>query len=226
MTSQPHPALPLGSAAAGTAPAPEQPTARRSGAGGAGHLKARDGWMVFPCEHRTATALVVQWHYSQSAPNTSVARHVLIDPTGALVGASLWMPPTKAAAITVDSEWRGVLHLSRLVVAPGQPTNAASFLLGRSMKALDRDRWPTLLTYADTNLGHTGAIYKATNWDEIGPVPAGDTWVNADGQIRGRKRGAWNYSAAEMRSMGFERRPSMPKIKYVHRVRHAMSAAA
>jgi hypothetical protein len=87
------------------------------------------------------------------------------------------------------------------------------------MKLIDRDRWHTLLTYADTAHGHTGAIYKATNWQSLGEVPAGDVWIDPDGVQVGRKRGGKCYKKAEMEAMGCTRLPSHPKIKFVHRVK-------
>lgn len=114
-----------------------------------------------------------------------------------------------------------MLALSRLAVAPDVPTNGASFLLGRAMRMLDRDRWPTLLTYADTAEGHTGAIYRATGWVCLGPVPAGDVWVGPDGRQMGRKRGGHTLTVDQMRAAGYERKPAAPKIKFVHWTRAA-----
>lgn len=182
------------------------------------HLR-RGEWTTRPIEHREGVAAIEKWHYAQGAPNTSVSRTGLFrcgDPL-ALAGVAMWLPPTKNAGATVAGEdWRGVLSLTRLVVAPGVPTNGASFLLGAAMRDLDRDRWPWLLTYADTALGHTGAIYRATNWRYLGLTKAGDTWVGPDGEQRGRKRGGKNLTVVEMRGLGFERRPSAPKHKFVH----------
>lgn len=161
------------------------------------------------------------WHYSRGAPNTSTHRHGLYErdaePLGVPFGVAIWIPPTKPAAQANSHghPWTGVLALSRLVVAPGLPTNAASFLLGRSMRLIDRHRWPVLLTYADINMGHTGAIYKATNWDCDGEVPAGDVWL-LDGRMCGRKRGGRTYTRAEMEAMGAERMPAAGKIRFVH----------
>ncbi len=177
-------------------------------------------------DHGEAVCLVRAWHYSKSAPNTSVYRHGIyragVVLHGMAHGAAIWLPPTRRAAESVAGEdWSGVLSLSRLVCDPTLPPNAASFLLGRSMRLIDRGRWPVLLTYADTALGHTGAIYKATNWVEIGSVAAGDTWVGRSGEQRGRKRGGRNYSVAEMKALGFSKRPGLPKIKFVHDRRSA-----
>jgi hypothetical protein len=183
------------------------------------HLRADDYEVHNIVRHGDAVRIVREWHYSKSAPNTSTYRHGLF-PAGLmteLVGVALWIPPTKSAAVSlVGDGWQSVLSLSRLVVAPWLPTNAASFLLGRSMRRIDRVRWPFFVTYADTNQGHTGAIYRATNWVCDGPVAAGDVWELPDGSLCGRKRGGRNLTAEQLRALGAIRRPAAPKIRFTH----------
>ena len=175
-------------------------------------------WAVRPCSQVEAVDFITETHYAKGAPNTAVARHALIRKLDdRMMGVALWLPPTKNAAASVSEDYRAVLALSRLCVHDEAPRNAASFLLGRSMRMLDRERWPVLLTYADTALGHTGAIYKATNWTRLGEVPGSDNWINSAGVRRGRKRGGRNYTAAEMREMGFTKLPTKPKLKFIHR---------
>ncbi len=176
--------------------------------------------------HGEARRLIAAWHYSGSCSNTSTYRHGLYRSDvvlhGDAYGVALWLPPTRTAAESLaGDDWQGVLSLSRLVVAPEVPANGASFLMGRSMRLIDRDRWPVLVTYADTNQGHTGAIYKATNWRCDGEVAAGDVWQDHLGRLCGRKRGGFTYTAAEMTAMGMTRRPAKPKIRFVHDVRSA-----
>lgn len=180
----------------------------------------RKEWRVETIARWEIQLMCELWHYSRSAPNTATYRHGLVHRESWYehLGGCLWIPPTKGAAIAVSDEdsWRGVLACSRLVVAPGVPKNAASFLLAHSMRLIDRDRWPVLVTYADTAQGHTGAIYRATGWACDGPVPAGDTWVGPNGEQRGRKRGGRTLAAAEMRAAGFTRSRRAPKIRYRH----------
>lgn len=180
-------------------------------------LKKED-WEIKPISQREAVALIKEHHYSKSSPNTAVFRHGLFRKDGKLSGVALWLPPTITAARSICPAYpNGVLALSRLVVLPFVPKNGASFLLGRSMKLVDRKRWPTLVTYADTGQGHTGAIYLATNWAFDKETPAGDTWINKNGQIMGRKRGGKNLSSAEMKSLGFSKRKNLPKLRFVHK---------
>ncbi len=164
-------------------------------------------------------------HYARGASNTSVYRHGLYEHgpswplVGELRGVALWIPPTKAAGVAVAGQpigWQGVLCLSRLCVDPDVPRNGASFLLGRSMALIDRTRWPILLTYADAGQGHTGAIYRATNWTDDGERLAGDTWVDAAGRQWGIKRGSRTRTVVEMAAEGLTRGPKSPKRRFVH----------
>ena len=178
-------------------------------------------WEVRPIEHAEGKAFIEQHHYSRSAANTSTVKHGLYR-DGEMCGAILWMPPTKVTAQSVVRgtrfDWRQVLSCSRLAVHPDTPHNAASHLLGRSMRAIDREKWPALVTYADTGHGHTGSIYRATNWICFGEVPPshGGIWIGPDGEQRGPKRGNRTLTVAEMKALGFTRLPNSPKIKFVH----------
>lgn len=134
-----------------------------------------------------AKALVEAFHYARGTANTCVAAHVLVGhATARAVGAALWMPPTRVAALSVSEDWRNVLCLSRFVIAPGEPQNAAGILLAWSIRLLSA-RWHTLLTYADTRHGHTGTIYRATNWERLGIV-GGHSTGSTPGADRSRRR--------------------------------------
>lgn len=183
------------------------------------NLSRRD-WLVERTPHGEALAVIVQWHYSRSAPNTgqTFGLYAQADyPLAPLSGAALWLPPTRRAAEAVAGErWQGVLSLSRLAVAPELPRNAASFLLARSMRLLDRERWPTLLTYADTRHGHTGAIYLATGWRLDARVNSGSYFVHrSTGKQVGRKRGNRNVAAADLRAAGYAEVRS-DKLRFIH----------
>lgn len=182
------------------------------------HLRKED-WRVEACSQVEAREFIERTHYTGASPNTAVARHALLPADGdEIMGVALWLPPTRVAAESVNRENpRGVLALSRLCVAEGMPTNSASFLLGNSMKMIDRKLWSTLLTYADTREGHTGAIYRATNWTCLGEVQGRPAWQHkVTRERRGKKRGSRNISTEEMEVLGFERLAPVPKIKYVH----------
>lgn len=185
------------------------------------HLCKRD-YEVRDCSLSAALSFLREVHYAGGRGTTATYVHGLFR-QGCLVGVALWLPPTRVAALTVDADWKGVLSLSRLAVASGEPTNAASFLLGRSMRLVAADRrFHSLLTYADERHGHTGAIYRATNWEYLGLVPGASAWLDADGHqvsIRtGPPHARGSRTVTEMTALGYTRVPASRKHKFVKRL--------
>lgn len=147
-------------------------------------LSAKE-WSVSPCSIPQARAIVEEFHYSKGASNTAVYTHGLYRKSdGWLAGAAWWLPPTRVACESVNrEEWRKVLSLSRLIVHPDCPRNAASFLIAGSIKIIRNDsRFVSLVTYADEYQNHTGAIYKATNWTYVGRTGPYPKWVTDNGR--------------------------------------------
>lgn len=181
-------------------------------------LRAKE-WEVRTVDLQTASELVTEFHYSAGGANTATYRHGLF-PLGSFferdcVGVAWWIPPTKSAALaTFPDNWQGVLCLSRLAIKPDAPRNAASFLMARSMALIDRARWPCLVTYADTWRGHTGAIYRATNWQYAGLTKPERTYV-INGRMVARKAGPKTRTHAEMLALGAECVGSFAKHKFI-----------
>ena len=177
----------------------------------------RSEWEVRTVDLATAQALVRQHHYSGGGANTATYRHGLFrKEDDQCLGVAWWIPPTKTAAnATYPDDWRGVLALTRLAIAPEVPKNGASFLLGASMKMIDRIRWPCLVTYADEMQGHTGAIYRATNWEYCGMTAKEATWFK-NGRMVARKAGPKTRTRDEMLALGCEMVGCFAKHKFRH----------
>lgn len=192
----------------------------------AGHLRAAD-WMVAGIGLDQARQLIEDYHYARGTANTATFRHGLFLREGwplDVLGAAVWIPPTRTAAeatlrqLEIEGDWRRVLSLSRLVVHPSVPTNGASFLIGRSISIIRQSRdWDILVTYADERQGHTGAIYKATNWRYVGESLA-DAW-QLNGRLVSRKAGPKTRTRSEMSELGAIELDSMPKRKFAQVIR-------
>jgi len=167
--------------------------------------------------HADARAFIKREHYAQGSANTSVYRHGLFRRgDGKLLGVAMWMPPTRVAAESVNREdWRRVLALSRLAISAEVPANGASFLLGRSIRLIAAEgRFATLVTYADESQGHTGAIYRATNWRYVGRTGPYPRWVDADGKQVSRLA-TKSRRKADMLTLGYREGGSFHKHKFV-----------
>lgn len=163
-------------------------------------------WTVRPVSLALAEDFIARHHYAGGASNTAVYQHGLFrrDRLSECSGIAWWLPPTRAAAEkTYPEDWQGVLSLSRLAIAPGVPKNACTFLLSRSIRLMDRDRWPCLVTYADEWQGHAGTIYRAAGWAYEG-LTKPERIYTRDGVMVARKAGPKSRTHDEMIEIGCE----------------------
>lgn len=161
-------------------------------------------WEVLPVDISTARELVETYHYARGASNTATAIHGLFRKgewfPAKCYGVAWWIPPTRKAAAAWWPNPDEVLTLSRLVIVPESPKNAATFLLMHSVKMLDI-RWKCLLTYADTWQGHTGGIYRAAGWEYLGLTKSKPVFL-INGRMRATKAGPRTKTYSEMEAIG------------------------
>lgn len=181
-------------------------------------LRKQD-WEVKTVSLEVARSIVVRFHYAKGSSNTAVYRHGLFQ-KGSFwdddcKGVAIWIPPTKSAAQAIYPEnWQGVLSLSRLAISPEVPKNGCSFLISKSIKLIDRNSWPCLVTYADSWKGHKGTIYKASNWTCAGMTKPEPTYT-INGALVARKAGPKTRNYAEMIAIGANLEGSHAKVRFV-----------
>ena len=179
----------------------------------------KDQWEVLPIEINEAKDFVEEWHYAHGAARTAVGCYGLYykgDPN-TLHGISWWMPPPLGAAKSVDANHRNVLALSRFCLVEGRPENAGSFLISKSIKMLDKKRWATLLTYADTACNHDGGLYRAANWNYSGMTGKNPIfWDPVNNCMVSRKKGPKTYGKQAMLDKGYEFKGKFAKHRYVY----------
>jgi hypothetical protein len=180
---------------------------------------SKKNYEVRPAPLRVAQELVQKYHYSKGGSNTGTYVHGLYSKENPLecLGVAWWIPPTKGCAINSypDGDWTKVLSLSRLVIHPDVPQNGASFLMGKSIQMIRQDRrFECLVTYGDTWRGHSGAIYKATNWEYLGLTKPTAVWVDSSERMVAQKAGPKTRTVEEMRNLGFKFLGRFPKHKY------------
>jgi hypothetical protein len=107
------------------------------------------------------------------------ARHVFIAiQRDQLVAVQVWRWPT-ARHLPSDGSW---LELSRWCLTPDAGKNAGSKMHAYCVKWLRKHESTvkTLVSYSDPSQGHTGALYKACNWQwaptwlRLSPPPSGN----------------------------------------------------
>jgi hypothetical protein len=178
----------------------------------------KEDWEVRPVDIRVAERLVIAEHYAAGASNTATFLHGLFRRGDIFdeqcMGVAWWIPPTRTAAhATFPERWQGVICLSRLAILPQVPSNACTFLLSRSRKLIPARDWPCFVTYADEWQKHTGAIYRADNWEYVGLTKPERTYT-IDGRMTARKAGGKTRTHAEMLALGAVLVSSFSKHKF------------
>ncbi len=166
---------------------------------------------------QAARRFIAEHHYSGGCSKTAVYAHGLYRRgEDELLGVAMWLPPTKVAAQSVNKDdWRLVLSLSRLVVHPSIPTNGATFLMGRSIRAIRKiGRFVSLVTYADGFMEHTGAIYLASNWTYVSTNPGTPRWEDGEGR-QVSNRSTTTKTKAQLEAAGARYIGRFPKLKFV-----------
>ena len=91
---------------------------------------------------------------------------------GAMMYAHPSMPATAAKYNPINPT--KCLELRRLVCIDDTPKNTESYFIGQTFKLLKRDTdMEVIVSFADQHHGHTGVIYKATNFDYLGETGKG-----------------------------------------------------
>lgn len=180
----------------------------------------KEDYRVRPVDLATAASIIKRYHYAQGGPNTGVQFDGLFAVgRDECLGAAWWLPPTKIAAQSVCAEWRRVLSLCRMAIAPEVPKNAATFLLSKAVRRLRRDgRWDVLLTYADERVGHEGHVYRAAGWEYLGRTKGDYAWLDSAGR-QVSKKATKSRTTAEMLALGYSRSGPWPKHKYILRLK-------
>jgi hypothetical protein len=119
---------------------------------------------------READLFVVNKHYSRRASIFWAGFGLVMD--GKIEGVVVYgqpSPPIQKHAFK-DRDFK-LYELSRLVIQTDK-RNAASFLVGNSLKQLEKPC--AVISYADTAHGHAGIVYQATNWIYTGATKSHD----------------------------------------------------
>lgn len=134
-------------------------------------------------------------------------------------------PPIQRHAFR-DRDFR-LYELTRLVVQT-KTRNAASFLIGNSLRMLASQPC-AVVSYADSEMGHAGIVYQATNWIYTGATISHDKAYIVDGKrlhpMTLRDMGITNPTAWA-KVNGIEMVAPMPKHRYFKLVGNRRERAA
>lgn len=155
----------------------------------------------------TVRDFIEEHHYSHSINGLmSTYCFGMFDKDDVLVGAMIY------GRFAMANVWRkygsspeSVIELRRLVLVDDTPRNAESYFIGATLRWLKRNTSvQTVVSYADPNYGHSGVIYRATNFVHVGMTQPGKVvmWNGKkfhDKAIRTKYNGKLKPFALELR---------------------------
>lgn len=148
---------------------------------------AFDDLHVAEVNHTLPDKLIRENHYTGRVPPGAKHRYLI---TGGLlqgyVGAAMWGRPTSRV-----EDRPGQIQLTRFWTDDRTPKNAESWALSRMLRDMSRFGYERCITYARA-ARHEGAIYKATNWLNLGLCFPSD-WQNRDGRAPTDGSPKWKY---------------------------------
>lgn len=161
--------------------------------------------------------LFVNLHYSGTIPPFRYGYGLYLYED--LVGGCIFSRPSRQN-ISAD------LELSRFFVMDGTPKNTESYFLGSCLRLLRRDGFVgKIITFADVTEGHTGIIYRATNWREDGFTGPNYHYRSSSGD-RMHKKQVWNRAvkngvkeSEQALAEGLTKIAELPKARFFYEVK-------
>ena len=145
-------------------------------------------WVQETTFNHTVRKFLKRWHYSDYV-NIQAKHTFCLFREGnfgipEMVGVCVYTRPagpTAGQSYYPDAPDK-VLELRRLCLIDETPKNAESFFVSRSIKWLKQNTdWEFILSYADMEQGHSGVIYRASNFEYQGLTGVGKT-LEVDGK--------------------------------------------
>lgn len=122
-----------------------------------------EDYSIEKISYQLAVETVIREHYLHRKAPISHAWG-MFDNDKNLVGVVTYGVPASSTllrGVCGEEEAKNVYELNRLWVSDSVPKNGESFLIGNTIKLLDRE---IVVSYADTAQDHLGVVYQATNW--------------------------------------------------------------
>lgn len=135
-------------------------------------------WRVVALTKKQCEDFVVNKHYSRRASTFWAGYGLVIN--NKVEGVVVYGQPSPAIQLHAFKQRNFRLYeLTRLVIQTDEK-NAASFLIGNSLKLLEKPS--AVVSYADSEYGHAGIVYQATNWLYTGSTVSHDHAYIIDGK--------------------------------------------
>lgn len=126
-------------------------------------MSLKDTYTIKPITYQEAMDIVVANHYLHRRAPCSKA-YGLIDKDNNIKGVVVYgVPPssTLLKGVCGDDEKSNVYELTRLWIDDSVAKNGESYLIGNTIKLLDKE---IIVSFSEIKQGHRGVVYQASNF--------------------------------------------------------------
>lgn len=142
---------------------------------------------------KDARDLLASYHYQGTGRS---GQCIGVTHNGTVVAVAVFCYPTRQETASKQGlAYNEVLELSRLVIHPSyQARNLATWFLSRAIKIVRNSRpdIKLLIAFADPTFGHSGAVYRAANWELDGYANASYWYYHRRQNRIYHKKTIWN----------------------------------
>lgn len=154
---------------------------------------------IYPIEKHEAKSAYALWHYLGHKGFLASYNYGVFFGAKLVGSISYGIPNAKNIKGLYTQKTQGeFVELTRLALSPDCPKNSESRVIGVTLRMIKKRGYKGVITYADTAQGHTGVIYRATNFDYRGlTAQKTDLWIDGKpvGKLKGVKfselKGIW-----------------------------------
>lgn len=134
-----------------------------------------DLYKIRRISYSTAMRLIIEKHYLHRKCPCSFAFGLMDGER--IAGLIIYGTPSSAplrSGICGPEEKGNVIELTRLWIEDGTPKNTESYLIGNTIRLVDKE---IIVSYAEIQQGHVGTVYQATNWIYTGLSAKRTNWA-------------------------------------------------
>lgn len=187
-----------------------------------------------PCSLRDVSAFVKLHHYSHSHQATNILYAFKIqtkschDILGAALFGFMGGNPKAMCVIEGHEDPHEYQELSRLVLLDRLPKNTESCFIAWCIRWLKKHtKLIALISFADPEAGHSGTIYRASNWVYTGLQSSSRNRLIVEGRdVHPRQLynmyGTSSVVKLRQRGLNMEEKPRIPKHRFVYILREGL----
>lgn len=119
--------------------------------------------VIKSCEFKDIRHILEEFHYKKGAMGGGISICFAMFIDGELVGGSVLGKPRH------QKKYKNCIDIRRMACVDKAPKNSESWFLSQIIKWVGSNtNYDYVLSYSDKTVGHTGTIYKASNFKKIG----------------------------------------------------------